>query len=116
MLELSATIILFGSFVGIGVIIIRKIPVLVELPVRESSFSESYKSKILREIKKKIKVNDKIKSFSVNILLQKILSKIRILTLKTDNKTSDWLIRLRQKSIEKKNNFSDNYWQKVKKK
>ena len=111
MLELSATIILFISLIGMAIIIIRKIPILAELPIQEVK-----RPKVLKIIKEKIKINGKVKLFSGDILLQKMLSNIRILTLKTDSKTSDWLAKLRQKSIKKKNSFSDDYWQKLKKK
>jgi hypothetical protein len=115
MLEQFAAIIFFIGFIGMFVIIFRKIPILAELPTqarqKDSSVREE-KLKILRTIKEKTG----IKLFSSEILLQKMLSKIRILTLKTDNKTSAWLTKLRQKSIKKKNNFSDNYWQNLKKK
>ena len=45
----------------------------------------------------------------------KFLSKIRILVLKTDNKTSEWMRRLREKSVQNKTKFADNYWEKLKK-
>jgi hypothetical protein len=111
MLELFATIIFFIGFFGMSVIILRKIPVLVELPIQEIE-----RPKILKIIKERIKADGRIKSFSGDVLLQKALSRIRVLILKTDSKTSDWLAKLRQKSIKKKENFSDNYWQKLKKK
>jgi hypothetical protein len=46
---------------------------------------------------------------------QKFLSKIRILVLKTDNKTSEWMRRLREKSVQNKTKFAENYWEKLKK-
>ncbi len=109
MVELIAAIILFIGLIGMSVIIIRKIPVLAELSTQEIKEEGT-----LEKLKEKIKNNGTIKSFSGEILLQKILSKIRILTLKTENKTGAWLAKLRQKSIEKKNRFSEDYWQKLK--
>lgn len=100
---------MIGSVFGMIVIVIRKLPVLSGLSpqtVKEPG--------TLEKIKKKIKNNGTFKSFSGEILLQKALSKIRIITLKTENKTGDWLAKLRQKSIEKKNRFSEDYWQKLK--
>lgn len=110
MIELIALIIFLISLIGMGVIIIRKIPILAELPLEEIE-----KPSTLEKIKKKIKNNGTLKSFSGEILLQKLLSKIRIITLKTENKTGVWLTKLRKRSLEKKNKFSDDFWKKIKK-
>lgn len=110
MLELIFVIILLFGFIGMAVIVFRKIPVLVELTPEKDE-----KPRMLNKIKAQIKNNGALKSFSGEILLQKMLSKIRILTLKTENKTADWLSKLRQKALEKKSKFSDDYWKKIKK-
>jgi branched-subunit amino acid permease len=107
MFQIIALIIFLVSFVGMGVIIYRKIPVLVAL------VPEKVKAASLDEIKEKIKRNG---SFSIKKLLEKILSKFRVLTLKTEYKTNNLLVKLRQKSIEEKNKFSEDYWKKVKRK
>lgn len=109
MVELIATIILGISLIGMGLILIRKIPVLSELSPQKIEGPG-----ILGKLKDKVKSNGALKTFSGEVLLQKILSKIRIITLKTDKRTSTWLTRLRQKSLKKKNNFSDDYWKKIK--
>jgi hypothetical protein len=112
MAEIIAIIILVGSLLGIGVILFRKIPVLVELPeVLEKSFQEPSWLKF----KKKIKNIPGLKSFSFEMFLQKLLSRIRVLTLKTDNKTSGWLQKLREKSQKNKFQENDNYWKEIKK-
>ena len=110
MVELIATIILAISLIGMSVILIRKIPILSELSPQKIEGPG-----ILGKLKNKVKSNRTLKTFSGEILLQKILSKVRILTLKTDKRTSTWLRELRQKSLKKKNNFSDDYWKKIKK-
>ena len=110
--ELVVIIILFGSFLGMGAIISRKIPVLMELP--EIPARDSWKD-TLSKLKEKIKILNPFKSFSYEIFLQKLLSKIRILSLKTDNKTFNWLQKLREKSQKKKNLENDNYWEEIKK-
>ena len=84
-MELIALIILTCSFIGIGVIVFRKIPVLVELP-ETLPFPFSWRALFLR-----IRSLAPFREISIEILLQKILSKIRILTLKTDSKTSSLL-------------------------
>ncbi len=110
--ELIAGIILFGSLLGMGVIILRKIPVLVELPeVIKKPSGEPFWPKL----KRKIKNTPGLKSFSYEIFLQKLLSRIRILSLKSENKTGSWLQRLREKSKKNKFQENDNYWEEIKK-
>ncbi len=106
--ELIAAIILVSSLSGIGVIIYRKFSQLLELP--ETSLVQlNWKGKLAEA-----KDFSLWKDFSFEIFLQKILSRIRILTLKTDNKTSTWLQRLREKSQKDKVKEEDNYWERVK--
>lgn len=95
---------------GMSVIVIRKIPVLAELPTQQIKGTSTF-----GKIREKIRNSRVFKSVSKGILLQKILSKVRIFLLRTDNKTSNWLIRLRQKSLKNRSKFSNNYWEKVKK-
>lgn len=110
MVELIATIILFIGLIGMGVIIIRKIPVLVALSTQEIRGPGA-----LEKLKEKIRNNGALESLSGEVLLQKILSKIRILTLRTDKKTNTWLTKLHQRSLKKKNKFSGDYWKKLRK-
>ena len=110
MAELIAIIILFGSLLGMGVILYRRIPQISELPEIPVRFCLKENFFKLGE---KIKNISFFKSFSAEILLQKILSKIRILILRTDNKTFSWLQKLREK-MKKKKLDEDNYWQKLK--
>jgi len=109
MATLVATIILFSGLIGMGTILYRKIPVLVQLS--ETPIFPNFKSKI-QKIKEKIKNFKPFKVSSFEILLQKILSKTRILTLRIESKTGGWLQKMREKSQKKKEN--DGYWQKIK--
>ena len=109
MFGLIFLIILIGSLVGMGIIVFRKIPLLLELP--EAALPQFNWQDPLIKIKNLLPFRD----FSFEIFLQKILSKIRILILKTDSKTSSWLQKLREKAKRKKFGENDNYWQKVKK-
>jgi len=111
MYQLVATIILTGSFLGMLTILRHKIPVLVKLPETEGKSQKTLLFKLKRRV---FSVLPK-KSFSYEIFLQKLLSKIRILTLKTDRKTSSWLQKLRERSKKKKIIENDNYWQELKK-
>ena len=95
---------------GMAGLIYRKIPVLIELPQSaEKPIKRNFKEK-LKETAKKLPF---LKGFSYEIILQKLLAKIRILTLKTDNKTSNWLKRLRIKEKIRKN-LDESYWEKIK--
>lgn len=105
MVILISLIIFTISVLGIGVILLKKIPILVEL---EEESARSLVSKIDSEVR------EGFKRISFEKYLHRILSKIRVLSLKTDNRTSNWLQKLRQKSQERVNNFSDDYWKKVK--
>jgi len=113
--ELIAIIILLCSVVGIGVIIFRKIPILVELPEVSPRKKRQKVPGFFQKGIEKIKKIGPFKSFSFEIFLQKLLSKIRILTLKTDNKTSSWLQKLREKTKKNKSKENDNYWEEIKK-
>jgi len=109
--ELIAKIILFGSLIGMGVILFRKILQISELPKISAEFS--LKENFLK-LGEKIKNISFFKSFFSEIFLQKLLSRIRILILKTENKTSNWLQKLRER-MKKKKLENDNYWQELKK-
>jgi len=111
MLELIAIIIFLGSVFGIVVILMRKIPVLAEMPqVAEGQRKESFTSKI----KTGFKNFPIIRDIYSGILLQKTLSKIRVLTLKLESKTAAWLQKIRVKSQTEKDKAKDNYWTEVK--
>jgi hypothetical protein len=107
MLEVFAIVILFGSLAGMGLIVIRKISILAELS------SQEIQPGPVKRLSNKIRDKKTLKFLSKDIILQKALSKIRILTLKTDNKADSLLIKLRQKSRKERNDFSDGYWKKV---
>jgi len=102
MFQIIALIIFFIGIIGMGIIIFQKIPVLNGL----SEVDIATKPGVLGRFKHKIRNNGTIKSFSPLLLLQRILSGIRALTLRTEKK-------LRQKSI--KNKFSDDYWKRIRK-
>jgi len=111
--ELITQIILIFSFFGIIILILRKIPVLTELP--ESSVKGELGFKFFKETKEKIKSSKYFKLDFFEIFLQKILSKMRILSLKMENKMADWLKVLRERSQKKKTKIDDNYWKELKK-
>jgi hypothetical protein len=108
MTELIAFIVLVFSLIGLATILFRKIPLLLEFP--ETSSSLGWKTML-----SKAKDLSSLNKGSFETLLQKILSKIRVVTLKTDNKTSGWLQRLRERSVKKRFEEEDNYWEKIRK-
>jgi len=105
-----AAICLF-SFIGIGVILYRKIPDLVKLP----NASPNWRIEVLPKIKKGIEKLPGAKNLDHELYLQKILSRVRVLTLKTESKTSHWLEKLRQRNNQKNNQKADPYWDELKK-
>jgi len=109
MINLISLTLLLISLLGIALIILRKAPVLAEL-----SLVRDRNKGILNKAVNIIKKSEVVKGFTPDVLLHKTLSKVRVLTLKTECKTADWLKDLRQKSIEKKKSFSDDYWKKIK--
>lgn len=92
-----------------GVIIYKRIPDLSAAP--ESDFSPA---------EEMAAVISKAKSpFSGRVspenLLHKILSEFRVLVLKTDNRTCEWLKQLRERSQKKRFGEDDKYWKKLRK-
>jgi hypothetical protein len=107
-LEKISLIIFFASFLSLAVFIWRKIPVLANATAAEGSFGKS----LFGSIKEKFIETSGLKNFSLEIILQKILSRIRIISLKTDQKTFDWLRKLREKN-QKKRLEDANYWERI---
>ncbi len=110
MAGLIAKIVLGGSLIGIGTILIRKIPILVEIPEEEI---EKFDWKLL--FLKLFNWIKGLKVFSSNLFLQKILSRVKILTLMIERKTESKLQRLRKEAKRKKDRENDSYWEELKK-
>ena len=110
MAELIAKIILIFSFVGIIILFFKKLPALATLPENRQRF---FINSLISFAKTRIE-NNIIPILKFDIILQKILSKIRVLTLKTENIVTNWLQILRQKAQEKNSKNNDNYWQEIK--
>lgn len=111
--ELIATIFLLSGFIGMGIIIVRKISILKELP---EIIEEPLANNFWLKLKEKIKNTPCLKSFSFEVYLQKMLSKIRVLFLKADNKTFNWLQKLKKRSQKVKiKEKDDSYWKEIKK-
>ena len=93
-------------------LVFKKLPILAGLPlVQEKKFDLK---PILLKLAEKIKTLPFLKNFSFEIFLQKVLSKIRVLIMKVDNKTFHWLQTLRENAQKNKFGENDNYWKEIK--
>lgn len=104
--------IFLGSLAGIIAILYRKIPLLLELlPEKDIGINE-----FVKKGAQNVVAPEKLKPTVTEKVLQKALSKTRMLALKTENQTGKWLEKLRQSSQERKNKFAESYWEQFKKK
>lgn len=110
MAEIFALVVFILSFFGMLLIFFKKIPILISLSPNTQDSQEN----LFLKLKNKTLEIRFLKSFSSGVFLQKILSKVKILTLKTENKTSYWLQQLRKNARKKKEIENDNYWKELK--
>lgn len=111
MVELISIVVLVLSLAGMAVILLRKIPVLTKLP----ETSGGVRNFLAAGIKGGLKKMPLLRGFSYELYLQKLLSRVRVLTMKTENKTGHWLESLRQRNNKKNHTQNDNYWDELKK-
>lgn len=107
--ELFSQISLIFSGLGLLTLISKKIPQLLKISPRKTSTDNP-----IRKLVRKIKDINPLKKISFELFLQKTIARIRILTLKTDNKTINWLQKLREKT-QNKLKEGTNYWEELKK-
>jgi hypothetical protein len=107
--ETISLTLLILSFLGLAVFAYKKIPALIALP--QDSVAPA--AKFFSEIKGRVGNIPLVKNFSPEVFLQKIISQVRILSLRADHKTANWLKTLRQKTQKKKLEDSS-YWQEKK--
>ena len=107
--EIIASIILFFSFLGLSVLVSRKVPELKEMPEPEVVL---IKKDLRKKIKEKTKEVLKENAGILESMLHKLLSKIRIMSLKVDKKVSDWITKLRNRSLARTKDL-DNYWKEI---
>jgi len=98
---LPIQIVLVLSLLGMIALIGKKIPALAKLPENPSRSQEGY----LLKLKKKAQDANPLKGTKPEVFLQKMLSRVRILSLKTDNKAMDWIQTLGKRIERKNNNF-----------
>lgn len=120
MLETIAIFIFLASLSGIVLMFILKMPLLAVLPKTTPVFEEKGENAIVAfftKIKERVKTFPLIQNFSFEILLQKVLSRFRVLALKIESKTGRWLEALRKKAQENnKPKEDDKYWDQLEKK
>ncbi len=97
--------ILMGSFACLSAILFRKAPVLAKLPENDLDLKKSFSLRLRKNLKN-------VHGVDYEIYLQKVLSRVRIITLKTEHKTGSWLENLRRKN-HKKASHKDDYWEQL---
>lgn len=107
--ELIASIAAVCSFSGLLFLILKKVPELKEAPEPELFF---LKKDLKKKIKEKTREVLKENSNTLEGALHKVLSKIRILSLKVDKRVSDWIVKLRNRSLERTKGL-DSYWKEI---
>jgi hypothetical protein len=103
-----AFVVFLGSSLGLGGIVLRKLPVISTLP--EEKAKEKVPGLSLHE---RISGINPWKKFSGSMFLEKTLKKIRILSLKTDHKTFSWLQKIKENNQKKKIEEDEGYWDEV---
>ncbi|MBI2644553.1 MAG: hypothetical protein HYW95_03560 [Candidatus Wildermuthbacteria bacterium] len=95
------------STVGLAFFLKRKVAMLGALPREEEKNLIYY----LGKAKGLAQQNYLLKHIvSPDLLLQQLLSKVRIWALRLEAKSSIWLERLRKRAQGKRTKFSENYW------
>jgi hypothetical protein len=105
-LNIVFSTIFFLGTAGMLFIILRKLPVLSALP--DEKFVPVNMKEMVSDLGKTKGV------LSLEMVLQKVIARLRILILKSDNKTFNWLQTLREKSQKTKFGENDTYWKDVK--
>lgn len=108
MAELIAFSLFLVGLAGMFFIVFGKTPILVKIDTEKNK-----KSGVVKAVFDQV-ITSRINNFFSELFLQKILSKTRVLALKTEHKINSWLSHLRQKSINK-NYYTEDYWKNIKK-
>lgn len=114
MLEPIALTIFIISFFGMGFLFVLKTPLLKTLAPQKGELGLRLGAR--ERIKKILNAVYRAPAhIRWNLFFQKALSMIKVLALKTENKSNSLLIRIRKESQQKKEQELDNsdYWQEV---
>ncbi len=109
---LIVEILFFLSLIGIIGLAFKKIPELNKLPAKKVV---NNKNDHIINLKNKMVEMNPLGNISSDVVLQKILSKIRVTNLKIENKTSKLLSKIRRKNHQKKKKLrkGKDYWKEV---
>lgn len=110
MFQTIALIVLISSFLGLFAILVKKIPILASLSV---SLQEKKKNYFFQQLKVNFGKVSKLKEFFGKKLLLRVLSKLKILALKSEMKIEKYLQQLRKKNKSQEGK-KDNYWEELK--
>lgn len=117
MTDLILLIIFFGCTLSIGMFVAKKLPTLEQMPEsaqikkNQVPLSRSLRIFCLSIVNRIPMLGEWVKDFSYITFLQKLLTKIRILILKLENKTAFYLEKLRTHASQAKETAdNDNYW------
>ncbi len=109
--NLIALFISIVSGAGVGIIIRKKIPLLLAIPRKsEAGLGDLWMQSIA-----KIKESRAFPSLMPEKILQKTLSKTQVLAMKTEVRTGEWLQQLRKRAQERKEKFTQTYWDQFRK-
>ncbi|MCX6718391.1 MAG: hypothetical protein NTY81_02200 [Candidatus Staskawiczbacteria bacterium] len=93
-IELIFLIIFIFSLVGVLVILVRKVPVLTSLP--QTGTHGIRKHHIILDLENRFK--EIVISFEKQIILHKLLSWVKVMTLRIETKVDHHLHKIRQKN------------------
>ena len=111
--QIILLLIFLASLAGVIFIVYRRIPSLLEL---SAEGEEVQFRKIVVSSARNLVNSRRVRALASEKILQKALSKTRLMAMKTENQTGEWLEKLRQRPEERKAKFTDSYWDQFKKK
>jgi len=114
--NIYALIIFIASIAGIASIVLKKMPALARLPEPETAPGANFGARLKNWTKGRIEKVPGLNNISKDVFLQKLLSRVRVMTLKLEAKTGNYLQKLREQSQKKREEErNDNYWSDLKK-
>lgn len=107
--EIFSLVVCGISFLSLTFFVYKKLPVLSGLPEREMFPM----GKIKRDTEEKLRIVIKHRLHLLEGDLQKRLHKMRLLFLRADNRTTDWIGKLKERSERRKIDMED-HWKDLK--
>ncbi|MCK9393300.1 hypothetical protein M0Q03_00655 [bacterium] len=101
--EIFSLVLCIISFLSLTFFVYKKMPVLSGLPEREMFPGV----KIRKEAEEKLKIVFKQKLHSLEGMLQKNLHRSRVLLMRADNRATDWIYKLKERSDKRKIDLED---------